>query len=429
MYNFNTSNNHFWKNFLTQISLLFITVTLIVWFLPRHEGPVFRYDIGKPWMYGSLIASFDFPIFKTDEAIKEEQDSLTKYFQPYYYYDASVEKAQIDNFLKDFQEGLPGLNPMYKAIICDRLHQLYQTGIIKTTEYNTLNKDTTNMIRVVDKKQATSLQINKVHSVFSAYEKLFNDSRLEPHKQLLQRCNLNNYIEPNLIYDKERSQTELNDLLSGISQASGLVISGQKIVDRGDIVDEHTYLVLNSLEREMKRINDADSKMAITMSGQTIFVLFMVLLYTLYIILFHHDYFENLRSIMMLYSLMIIFPVLVSLMATHDALASETKVSVSPLIIKGNKVIVFLSIKNIFRNLLNKIRCVQQFFRRFKESHSAINADTHVNSIMLSHINHECHIIKTIPWRQTKHQRQRYFIFQSFHHLNHSVVTITSSHP
>lgn len=318
MYNFNTSNNHFWKNFLTQISLLFITVTLIVWFLPRHEGPVFRYDIGKPWMYGSLIASFDFPIFKTDEAIKEEQDSLTKYFQPYYYYDASVEKAQIDNFLKDFQEGLPGLNPMYKAIICDRLHQLYQTGIIKTTEYNTLNKDTTNMIRVVDKKQATSLQINKVHSVFSAYEKLFNDSRLEPHKQLLQRCNLNNYIEPNLIYDKERSQTELNDLLSGISQASGLVISGQKIVDRGDIVDEHTYLVLNSLEREMKRINDADSKMAITMSGQTIFVLFMVLLYTLYIILFHHDYFENLRSIMMLYSLMIIFPVLVSLMVSHN---------------------------------------------------------------------------------------------------------------
>ncbi len=318
MYNFNTSNNHFWKNFLTQISLLFITVTLIVWFLPRHEGPVFRYDIGKPWMYGSLIASFDFPIFKTDEAIKEEQDSLTKYFQPYYYYDASVEKAQIDNFLKDFQEGLPGLNPMYKAIICDRLHQLYQTGIIKTTEYNTLNKDTMNMIRVVDKKQATSLQINKVHSVFSAYEKLFNDSRLEPHKQLLQRCNLNNYIEPNLIYDKERSQTELNDLLSGISQASGLVISGQKIVDRGDIVDEHTYLVLNSLEREMKRINDADSKMAITMSGQTIFVLFMVLLYTLYIILFHHDYFENLRSIMMLYSLMIIFPVLVSLMVSHN---------------------------------------------------------------------------------------------------------------
>lgn len=318
MYIFNTSNEHFWRNFFTQIILLFISVTLIVWFLPRNDGPVFRYDVGKPWMYGSLIASFDFPIFKTDEAIKEEQDSLTKSFQPYYYYDVNMEKKQIEKFLHDYQDGIPGLASSYKAIICERLHQLYQTGIIKTTEYNSLNKDTSNMVRVVSNKQAISLQINQIYSVFTAYEQLFHDPQLEPHKQLLQRCNLNNYIEPNLIYDKERSQTELNDLLSGISQASGLVISGQKIVDRGDIVDEHTYLVLNSLEREMKRLNDVDSKMTTTLSGQVIFVTFMILLFTLYIILFHHDYFDKLRSITMLYSLITIFPILVSLMVSHN---------------------------------------------------------------------------------------------------------------
>ena len=37
-------------------------------FLPRNEGRMFRYDVGKPWMYGSVIAKFDFPIYKTDEA-------------------------------------------------------------------------------------------------------------------------------------------------------------------------------------------------------------------------------------------------------------------------------------------------------------------------------------------------------------------------
>ena len=44
-----------------------MTVTVIVWSLPRNEGQRFRYDIGKPWMYGSFIAKFDFPIYKTDE--------------------------------------------------------------------------------------------------------------------------------------------------------------------------------------------------------------------------------------------------------------------------------------------------------------------------------------------------------------------------
>ena len=311
-------NEHYWRNLITQILLIIITVALIVLFLPRNDGPVYRYDIGKPWMYSSLIASFDFPIFKTDEAIKEEQDSLTEQFQPYYNYDANVEKKQIEKFLKDFQDGIPGLQTNYKALICERLHQLYQQGIMGTPEYNKLRKDTSNMVRIVSNKQAISTQINKVYSDFSAYEQLFADSRFEPYRQLLQRCNLDNYIEPNLIYDKERSQAELNDILSGISQASGLVISGQKIVERGDIVDEQTYLVLNSLEREMNRLNDTSSKMTNTLIGQIIFVTCLMLLFTLYLILFHHDYFEKLRSLMMLYSLITIFPILVSLMVSHN---------------------------------------------------------------------------------------------------------------
>ena len=68
------------------------TVALITWFLPRTEHPQIHYDIGKPWPYSSFIAKFDFPIYKTDETIKKEQDSIVKMFQPYYNYDANVEE-------------------------------------------------------------------------------------------------------------------------------------------------------------------------------------------------------------------------------------------------------------------------------------------------------------------------------------------------
>lgn len=314
----NSREENYWRNTLLLFILIAVTVTLIVWFLPRNDSQQYRYDVNKPWMYGSYIAKFDFPIYKTDEAIKNEQDSLTAIFQPYFNYDNDVERKQINNFVDDFKAGIPGLPHEYKSIIYDRLHRLYQAGIISMPQFNQVYKDSTTLIRVVSGKEATSTQINCIYSTLSAYEALLNDEKLAPHRNILQKCNLNNYIEPNLIYDKTRSVGELNDLLSGIPLASGMVMSGQRIVDRGDIVDEHTYRVLYSLEKEMKRRRDINDELSSTILGQIIFVTILVLFFTIYLILFRRDYFDKPRSITMLYTLITLFPIVVSLMMEHN---------------------------------------------------------------------------------------------------------------
>ena len=81
---FDNSKSRFWRNLFSRSVLVLVTVVIIVWALPRSEGQRYRYDVGKPWMYGSFIASFDFPVYKTDETIKEQEDSLLETFQPYY---------------------------------------------------------------------------------------------------------------------------------------------------------------------------------------------------------------------------------------------------------------------------------------------------------------------------------------------------------
>ena len=81
-----------WKD-LSYKSLLFIgTVALIVYFLPRDGKFNYQFDINKPWKYGQLIATFDFPIYKDEAIVKREQDSLMALFQPYYELDKKVEK-------------------------------------------------------------------------------------------------------------------------------------------------------------------------------------------------------------------------------------------------------------------------------------------------------------------------------------------------
>ena len=290
MNKFKTSEDSYWRNLLTRSALVIVSVVIIVWFLPRNSGPQFRYDVGKPWMYGSLIAKFDFPIYKTDEAIKAEQDSLLVQLEPYYTFKENVEKEQIAKFYEKYKDGIPGLSKDYVTTIIDRLH-------------------------------ATSVPINCIYSTMAAYEQLFMDEKLGAQRQILQKCNLNEYLTPNLTYDKERSETERADVISSVALASGMVLTGQKIIDRGEIVDEHTFRVLSSFEREMVRRSANSSEVSSTIAGQALFVGIIMILFTLYIALFRKDYFEKPRSLMMLYALITIFPILVSLMMEHNVLS------------------------------------------------------------------------------------------------------------
>ena len=314
MGNINQSGTHYWRNMATRISLVVITVVLIVWFLPRGEGRLFHYDEGRPWTYGELIAKFDFPVFKSEETLQAEHDSVIQNFQPYYNKDATMGTRAVQQFLTAYKDGLPGVPSQYISIIANKLSQFYEQGIMEPQEYATIIKDSTNQIRIVEGKEANSTNIKSVYSTIGAYEQLFSDPALEPMKVALQKCNLNEYINANLKYDKERSETERQDMLSLIPQASGMVLEGQRIIDRGDIVDAYTSRVLSSFEQAMERRNATDEAQNATIIGQSIYVFILVLLFTTYLVLFRVDYFDKPRSIMMLYAIMVIFPIMVSLM-------------------------------------------------------------------------------------------------------------------
>lgn len=315
---FNNTEENYWRNLATKTVLVCITVAIIVWFLPRNEGRMYRYDVGKPWMYGSVIAKFDFPIYKTDEAIKHEQDSLLKHFQPYYSLNPLIEKKQVERFLHDYEQGINGLPKEYVGIVARQMQEIYQMGIINTNEYNNIFKDSTSMIRFVSGKNAKSFKVSSFYSTIAAYEHIFANEKLAAQRAILSRCNLNNYIEANIVYDKEKSDAEKNDLLSSIPLASGMVMSGQKIIDRGEIVNDYTCRVLNSFDKEMKRRSSTQDEIMTTFIGQILFVLILVMMFTSYLTLFRKDYFEKPRSITMLYTMITLFPILVSMMMKHN---------------------------------------------------------------------------------------------------------------
>lgn len=306
-----------WHSLAIRAGLVFLTSFIIIWFLPRNEAKQYAYEIGEPWHYGTLIAKFDFPVYKTDETVQRERDSLLHSFQPYYNYDNSVEPVQTAKLRVELAKA-GTLPPGFAQALIEKLHQLYQTGIMGTPQYNSFNNDTTSQIRVVFGKDAESRKVSLIYSTMTAYELLLDDSYLSKERLLMQRLNMNDYIMPNLILDRNRTETARNDLLSGISPASGMVMAGQKIIGQGDMVDDYNYRVLNSMEKEIDRRQVGKSQITRHFVGNIIYVISFMLLFTLYLTLFRRDYFSKPRCVAMLYTFIALFPLCVSLMMEHS---------------------------------------------------------------------------------------------------------------
>ena len=169
---FNLKTDISWRDFLIRSGLVIATVAIIIWFMPRDHQNSFKIEKGKPWIHADLKAPFDFPVYKGDAAVKAERDSMLSLYEPYFNYNKETEGVQIRQLTKDYNKGIPGLPDDFIDIIINRLHHIYQRGIMSNTDYSRYNKDTTQMIRIVSSRNAVSVPVSHLYTTVTAYEML-----------------------------------------------------------------------------------------------------------------------------------------------------------------------------------------------------------------------------------------------------------------
>lgn len=320
MRSFKTSKRFSYKNLIYKSLIFIATVSVIVYFLPNEGKFNYQFDINKPWKYGLLQASFDFPIYKNDLQVQKEQDSILADYQPYFQIDKEAEKNVLSQLREDYNKtlrhSLPGTD--YVRYIERTLKALYEDGIIAGNDLKRMEEDSIIAIRLVDKNVATSRFIDQLYTVKEAYEYLLNADTAHYKKKILQQCNLNDYITPNLVYDEEKSEAAQKDLLSNISWANGFVLNGQKIIDRGEIVDEQTYNILESLRKEWEKRSDSVQEKRLTLAGQILYVGIFLFCFMAYLELFRADYYERKGTLTLLFALIVFFPVLSSIMVEQN---------------------------------------------------------------------------------------------------------------
>ena len=299
------------KGAFTLIGTIIVVVLLLVYFLPRETKFGYEYEQGRPWRYNSLIATFDFPVYKTPDEVQAERDSALSQFQPFYTEDVQIAQRQIAAFETAWRAGRFGDVPAHCLNHVDKmLRGVYEAGIVPSADLSQMAKECTPGVRVVEGTEAVTRPITELYSTRSAYEYIVYADTVNFPRELLARCNINEYLSPNLSIDAAKTSAVREDLLAAVSPASGMVQSGQRIIDRGEIISAEQYKILQSFERETVRRNDPSKGMWQVVTGQAMFVLCVIVAFVFYLRLFRREYLRSPHSILLLSSLIAIFPLI-----------------------------------------------------------------------------------------------------------------------
>ncbi|MBR3089481.1 MAG: HDIG domain-containing protein [Prevotella sp.] len=308
----------------TRIVLILVSTALIVWALPGQTESRLYYEVGRPWIGSALIADFNYDVMRADSTIEREKEEITRDFEPFYVLDEKVEQRAIDDFCNNFTEENVGSLYAYKDQIVRRLHAIYSRPIMSATDYNSIfETDSSAVIRVSKDKELSHMHRINVYSESQAYKTLFFDEELEGHHSQLNKFNLENYIRPNIRYDKVRSEFELEQLLGNVATGIGKrVEQGEKIIDRGEIVTDTIAMKIDSMLKALNSDQAKDNKTIFAnVLGQLLYVLMFITLFTIYLVKNNKNYFNKPRNILMLYAMIIIFPIMVSILARQSFLS------------------------------------------------------------------------------------------------------------
>ena len=320
MNSINSQRRFSYKDLLYKCLIFVVTVSIISYFMPKEGKFNYEFDIDKPWKYGLLQASFDFNIYKSEQQIEKERDSLLTFYHPYFTVDKQVEKNMLAKLKEDYNQTLKHSLPNTEYIrhIERTLKFIYEKGILSVDDYQLVTEDSIQNIMLVDKNMATLQETDQLFTVKGAYEYLLNSDTAHFNKRILQSCNLNHYLTSNISYDLEKSEAALQDEMSKISPARGIVLNGQKIIDRGEIINEQTYDILRSLQQAWEKKSGSVKEIRLTLMGQTLVVGVLVLCFMIYLELFRKDYYQRKRSVLLLFALIVFFPIILSIMVEQN---------------------------------------------------------------------------------------------------------------
>ncbi|MCD7937201.1 MAG: HDIG domain-containing protein [Tannerellaceae bacterium] len=296
------------KKVSLHVIIYFVFIALVIgWFFPREGKFRYQFSEGKPWRYELLTAPSDFPIYKTDEEVKAERDSILKTFRPYYDLNTAIGTEQIDKLREAYRYNInPDITATYMQYIENSLSRVYNIGVVSAQELENLNKNNYDIVNILDNTVSEVRYKNEFFTVRTAYEFVLDNAPTYLKRETLQACDINNYLTENVFFNKEKSDMAREELIRSVSPSNGMVQAGERIVDRGEIIDHHTYNVLRSLKTVHESRSGGIKRQRVITAGEYILVFGILLCFWLYLKSFRPRILANRKNCIFLLSCILV---------------------------------------------------------------------------------------------------------------------------
>ena len=231
-----------------RLTIFVLLAAILVLIFPRYNNAFrYHYEVGKPWGYNTLTADFDFPIYKSEEQMTKEQKQLLSTFTPCYHYIRGAQR---------------------------------EVNVISLAEMEWLRSEGFGRIAIKKNNVSKTYSLSEIYTEKTAYEKYHYECR-------------QNLVRDTLLTEQNRARR-----LSSLSPTQGLVQKGEKIIDRGEIVTEQNYQILQSLRRAYDDETLGHKQRTLSILGEVILVSLFLCLFVIYLYVFRIAYLRSTSTIL-----------------------------------------------------------------------------------------------------------------------------------
>ncbi|MDE6511339.1 MAG: HDIG domain-containing protein [Muribaculaceae bacterium] len=303
---------------ILKIAVALTASVIVLLLIMRSDHQNYSYELNQPWRYPLLTAEFDTPVMRDSVSAQMMRDSIDRAFIPFVSRDTRGAARNVDRFVKIIGNYV-GTGDA--AFLGKKLAEVYGRGVVSSDLYDRIHSFAHSQLRVSDESEnVNAVNVIDASSMMSpsmaykAVDSAYVAAKSTPKHQARLNADvakaLNASLVPNIVIDSASDRRFRDQEYLNVNSALGVIKKGQRIVDRGDIIDAQIFTNLNNYLDMLDRTESKTLSKKFFTTAQAVYIVILFSLLYLFLAVYRPEIFDDFKKVTFIVSLITFFVVI-----------------------------------------------------------------------------------------------------------------------